>query len=59
MMTYDTVATWSQVASLLMFIGMSAVVIAYAFWPKNRDRFENNQRRALDLTTTDAKRQKS
>lgn len=58
-MTYDTVATWSQVASLLMFIGMSAAVVAYAFWPSNRDRFETTQRCALDLTNTDPKRQKS
>lgn len=58
-MTYDTVATWSQVASLLMFIGMSAAVVAYAFWPSNRDRFETDQRRALDLTQSDFKRPQS
>ncbi|MEZ5855129.1 MAG: cbb3-type cytochrome c oxidase subunit 3 [Hyphomicrobiaceae bacterium] len=49
-MHYDTVATWSQVTSLLMFIGMFAAVIVYAFWPANRQRFENAQRSALDLT---------
>ena len=48
-MTYDTVATLSQVASLLMFIAMFAGVLAYALWPKNGPRFEEAQRRALDL----------
>jgi cytochrome c oxidase cbb3-type subunit IV len=48
-MTYDTVATLSQVTSLLMFIAMFAGVLTYALWPKNRPRFEKAQRRALDL----------
>ena len=48
-MTYDTVATFSQVTSLLLFIGMFLAVVAYAFWPKNGPRFEAAQRRALDL----------
>jgi cytochrome c oxidase cbb3-type subunit 4 len=48
-MTYDTVATLSQVASLLMFIAMFAAVLVYALWPRNGPRFEEAQRRALDL----------
>jgi cytochrome c oxidase cbb3-type subunit 4 len=48
-MTYDTVATLSQVTSLLLFIGIFLAVVAYAFWPKNGPRFEEAQRRALDL----------
>ena len=48
-MTYDTVATFSQVTSLLLFIGMFLAVVAYAFWPKSGPRFEEAQRRALDL----------
>jgi len=47
--TYDTIATISQVTSLLMFIAMFAGVLAYALWPKNGPRFEDAQRRALDL----------
>jgi cytochrome c oxidase cbb3-type subunit IV len=50
-MTYDTVATLSQVISLLMFIAMFLGVLAYALWPKNQPRFEEAQRRALDLET--------
>ena len=48
-MTYETVATISQVTSLLMFIGMFAAVLGYALWPRNGPRFEAVQRRALDL----------
>ena len=48
-MTYDAVATLSQVASLVMFIAMFFAVLAYALWPKNGPRFESAQRQALDL----------
>ena len=48
-MSYETIATISQVASLLMFIGMFAGVLAYALWPRNGPRFDEVQRRALDL----------
>ncbi len=56
-MTYDTVATVSQVTSLLMFICLFAGVLAYAFWPGNRQRFDAAQRQALELddTTTPGK----
>lgn len=48
-MTYDTVATISQVASLLMFIAMFIGVLVYALRPRNGPIFEDVQRRALDL----------
>jgi cytochrome c oxidase cbb3-type subunit 4 len=48
-MSYDTVATISQITSLLMFVGMFMAVLAYALWPRNGPRFEEAQRRALDL----------
>jgi cytochrome c oxidase cbb3-type subunit 4 len=48
-MAYDNIAMISQVVSLLMFVGMFLAVVAYALWPKNGPRFENAQRRALDL----------
>ena len=50
-MTYDTIATLSQVTSLLMFVAMFVAVLAYALWPSNKSRFEQAQRRALDLKT--------
>ena len=52
-MSYETVATFSQVTSLLMFIGMFLCVLLYALWPRNGARFETIQRRALDLDQTD------
>ena len=48
-MTYDTVASFAQVASLAMFVAMFLSVVTYALWPKNGPRFEQAQRRALDL----------
>ncbi|MFZ4807757.1 MAG: cbb3-type cytochrome c oxidase subunit 3 [Hyphomicrobiaceae bacterium] len=48
-MTYDTVATFSQVTSLLLFIAIFIGVVVYAFWPGNRQRFDRNMRSALDL----------
>ena len=51
-MTYETIATISQVTSLLMFVGMFIGVVAYALWPKNGPRFEAAQRTALDLDAT-------
>jgi cytochrome c oxidase cbb3-type subunit 4 len=51
-MTYDAVASFSQVTSLLMFVAMFIAVAAYALWPRNGPRFERAQRRALDLGET-------
>jgi cytochrome c oxidase cbb3-type subunit 4 len=48
-MTYDVIATFSQVTSLVMFIAMFLAVLAYALWPGNKKRFEDAQKRALDL----------
>ncbi len=50
-MSYDTVAQISQVTSLLLFVALFAGVLAYAFWPANRKKFEVIQRDALDLDT--------
>jgi cbb3-type cytochrome oxidase subunit 3 len=48
-MSYETVASYSQVISLLMVIAMFVAVLAYALWPRNGPRFEAAQRCALDL----------
>jgi cbb3-type cytochrome oxidase subunit 3 len=48
-MTYDTVATVSQVTSLIMFLVMFLVVIGYVLWPKNLEKFDTAARTALDL----------
>jgi cytochrome c oxidase cbb3-type subunit IV len=56
-MSYDTIAKFSQVTSLLMFIAMFAVVVAYALWPSNKQKFEAVQRRALNLDGSDPRGQ--
>lgn len=48
-MSYESIATFSQVTSLLMFVGMFICIVAYAFWPSNGRKFDNVQRQALDL----------
>ena len=48
-MSYQTVASISQVASLLMFVAIFLAVLAYALWPSNGARFEEAQRQALEL----------
>lgn len=48
-MSYDTVATISQVTSLLMFVSMFLAVVAYVFWPGNKRHFDTAQQRALDI----------
>lgn len=52
-MSYDTIATISQVTSLLMFMCLFAAVVAYAFWPGNKARFDKAQARALELDRND------
>jgi cbb3-type cytochrome oxidase subunit 3 len=49
MLTYDTVARFSMVASLLLFIGLFLFVLFYVFRIASRDRLEAAQRSALDL----------
>lgn len=48
-MTYDVVAKFSQVTSLLLFMAMFAGVIAYVFWPGNKQKFDEIQRKSLEL----------
>ncbi len=38
--TYHWLAGFAQSAGLLYFVGVFLGVCAYAFWPKNRARFE-------------------
>ncbi len=50
-MTYDTVATFSQVSSLLLFIALFLAVIIYVLMPTTKEKLERAQRSALDLDT--------
>lgn len=48
-MSYETVAHFSQVSTLLFFIALLIGVLAYALWPGNGKKFDDAQRHALDL----------
>ncbi len=43
-MSYEQVAGFTQVAALLFFVALFAVVVIYAFWPGNKKRFEQDAR---------------
>lgn len=38
--TYQWLARFAQSAGLLYFVGIFCSVCLYAFWPKNREKFE-------------------
>ena len=39
-MTYESAAAFAQTSGLLYFFGIFAAVAIYAFWPRNRSRFD-------------------
>jgi cytochrome c oxidase cbb3-type subunit IV len=47
-MTYEEVTGVTQVAALIFFILLFAGVVAYAFWPGNKKRFEKDARIPLE-----------
>jgi len=47
-MTYEQVAGMTQVAALIFFILLFSGVVAYAFWPGNKRRFEKDARIPLE-----------
>ena len=47
-MTYEQVASITQVSALLLFIAMFLAVLIYTFWPGNKKRFERAARLPLE-----------
>jgi cytochrome c oxidase cbb3-type subunit 4 len=47
-MTYEQVASITQIAALIFFIILFAGVLIYAFWPGNKKRFEDAARLPLE-----------
>jgi cytochrome c oxidase cbb3-type subunit IV len=47
-MTYEQVASITQVAALLLFVALFVGVLIYAFWPGNKKRFEEAARLPLE-----------
>jgi cytochrome c oxidase cbb3-type subunit 4 len=41
MSTYTSLATFAQTIGLLYFVAMFLGIAAYAFWPRNKSRFED------------------
>ncbi|KMO41597.1 cytochrome C oxidase [Methylobacterium variabile] len=39
-MTYENASAFAQTSGLLYFVGIFLAVILYAFWPRNRARFD-------------------
>lgn len=39
-MTYENAAAFAQTSGLLYFVGIFVGVVLYAFWPRNRSRFD-------------------
>lgn len=39
-MTYENASAFAQTSGLLYFFGIFLAVILYAFWPRNRSRFD-------------------
>jgi cytochrome c oxidase cbb3-type subunit IV len=47
-MSYEQVASVSQVVALIFFVVLFAGVLLYAFWPGNKKRFEEAARLPLE-----------
>lgn len=47
-MTYEAVAGFAQTWGLFYFIGIFLVVVAYAFWPRNKAKFDEAARIPLE-----------
>jgi cytochrome c oxidase cbb3-type subunit 4 len=47
-MTYEQVASITQVGALLLFVALFIGVLIYAFWPGNKKRFEEAARLPLE-----------
>jgi cytochrome c oxidase cbb3-type subunit 4 len=47
-MTYEQVASITQVAALVLFVVLFVGVLIYAFWPGNKKRFEDAARLPLE-----------
>ncbi|MEM6666894.1 MAG: cbb3-type cytochrome c oxidase subunit 3 [Pseudomonadota bacterium] len=37
---YQTLSHLAQTGGLLYFVGLFALVVAYAFWPRNKAKFD-------------------
>ena len=47
-MSYETIAGSTQTIALVLFFIVFLVIVAYALWPGNRDKFERAARLPLE-----------
>ena len=47
-MTYESAATFSQIAALVIFIALFLGVIVYVFWPGNKKKFDETANLPLE-----------
>ena len=47
-MTYEDAVGIRGTIGLILFMSMFAVVLAYALWPRNKDKFDKASRAPLD-----------
>ena len=47
-MTYETVSSIAPTLGLIIFMTLFAGVVAYALWPRNREKFRRAARMPLD-----------
>ena len=47
-MSYEQVASITQIAALLLFIALFIGILIYAFWPGNKKRFDEAARLPLE-----------
>jgi cytochrome c oxidase cbb3-type subunit 4 len=47
-MQYEQVAHFASTYGLIYLVVLFAGVLTYAFWPKNKEKFEEAARRALE-----------
>jgi cytochrome c oxidase cbb3-type subunit IV len=43
-MTFEAVAGFSEIFSMILFVTLFAIVVAYALWPGNAAKFEHAAR---------------
>lgn len=47
-MDFGDIVTLTQLAALFFFIVIFILVVAYVFWPGNKDKFDRAARRPLE-----------
>ncbi len=55
-MDYEAIVTITQSLALIFFIILFVIVVAYVFWPGNKDKFERAAQQPFDRDGMNPKR---